>query len=91
MAISMGDGSYFRPDVEAGGFPAIAQASGMRAIAGDFNGDGRSDIALSAGAGGSGIPVAWFRNGIFAFTNQFVPNFPGWSRSGHAKSSADPW
>src|SRR5262249_1187814 len=58
--------------------------------AGDFDGDGRSDIAYTAGftpdyLPWSSIPVAFSRgDGNWTGTNQYVPIFPGASVTGDA-------
>lgn len=61
-------------------FAGWARASGVRAVAGDFNGDGRADVALVGGSNWTTIPVA-FGNGVgsFSVTNTAVANFPGWA------------
>jgi serralysin len=52
-------------------------------VVGDFNGDGRTDIALTTITGSwSSIPVAFSNgNGTFAITNAPVANFPQWAAS----------
>ena len=42
-------------------FANWAQAPGAVAVAGDFNGDGRGDVALVGPGGWSTVPVAFFK------------------------------
>jgi hypothetical protein len=70
------------------GFAALARTSGARPVAGDFDGDGRTDIALTAGSGWTGIPVA-MSGGYGAVTNIDIADFPTWSRSGAQTVSGD--
>jgi len=61
-------------------FGGWASTPNVRAVVGDFNGDGSDDIALIGGAGWSSIPVALsLGGGIFVPINSTVPRFPGWS------------
>jgi hypothetical protein len=64
-------------------FPGYASQTDARAVAGDFNGDGFSDIALVGPANWSTIPVAFADHGFgtFTVTNLNAPNFPGWART----------
>jgi hypothetical protein len=41
-------------------FPRFASGLGVKSVVGDFDGDGRSDLALTGGAGWSSIPVLGF-------------------------------
>jgi hypothetical protein len=61
-------------------FPTWATTPGAKPIAGDFNGDGRDDIALTGPAGWGTIPIA-FANGYGTFTlaNWSAPDFAGWA------------
>ena len=57
-------------------FTAWANVAGVKPLAGDFNGDGRTDIALSSGPGWTTVPVAASNgDGTFAVTNAPAPNF----------------
>ncbi|HSY40673.1 MAG TPA: VCBS repeat-containing protein, partial [Polyangia bacterium] len=79
-------------NVGDGGFPTYASWSGVKAVAGDFNNDGKSDIALTGGSGWYTLPVAFSNgDGTFAVTNTSTQglNFPGmasmtgvWANSG---------
>jgi hypothetical protein len=62
VAFSNGDGATFTvtniSDAGMSTFNSLAMAPGVKAVAGDFNGDGIGDIALTGGAGWTSIPVA---------------------------------
>jgi len=66
VAFSNGDGSYRGSNQGEvfgdTGFADYAQASGAVPVAGDFNADGFSDIALTGGADWASMPIA-FSNG----------------------------
>ena len=71
-------------------FTAYAAAAGAVPVAGDFNGDGITDIALTAGSGWWTIPVAFSRGdteGTFVATNSDIAggddmNFPYYAYAG---------
>jgi hypothetical protein len=55
-------------------------APGARAVAGDFNGDGFTDIAVTGGANWTSIPVALNAgSGAFTVRNVWTDGFPSWS------------
>ncbi|HEY5938224.1 MAG TPA: VCBS repeat-containing protein, partial [Kofleriaceae bacterium] len=61
-----------------GSFGAWASTAGVRAVTGDYNGDGYTDIALTGGAGWGSIPVAFAAGGgTWQVTNGAVAKFPG--------------
>jgi hypothetical protein len=63
-------------------FPGWASSPGVKIVAGDFNGDGKGDIALLGGVGWKTVPVAFSNgDGTFRVTNQLVDNLPTWSQS----------
>ena len=64
-----------------GDFAGWAATSGVRVITGDFNGNGRTDIALVRQDGGWGsIPIAFSNgDGNFTITNGGVDDFAGWA------------
>lgn len=85
IAFSAGNGSFFVVAHAVPNIPVWGQQTGARAIAGDFDGDGDGDIALS-GAPWASIPVAFSnRDGTFYVTNYFVDSFPGWASTGGAQ------
>lgn len=70
VALSNGDGSFNVVNQGAGDFPSLAAVPGVAKIAGDFNHDGLTDIALARGQGWGSIPVALSDgNGGFTFVN----------------------
>jgi CubicO group peptidase (beta-lactamase class C family) len=72
IAFANGDGSYHGTNlgVTNFNFPAAAATSGVKAVPGDFDGDGYGDIALTGVVGWSTIPVAFSKgNGTFRGTN----------------------
>ncbi len=90
VAFSNGDGSFNVTNKPVTGqqvtqFAAWAAESGVRVLTGDFNGDGRTDIALTGVPGWASIPVAFSNgDGSFAVTNasvtdQPVPSFAAWA------------
>jgi len=81
VALSYGDGTFLVLNLPLASFPALASASGARPVTGDFDGDGRSDVALVGGHGPGGdpwtsIPVAFsFGDGSFRSANLEVGDF----------------
>jgi M6 family metalloprotease-like protein len=89
VAFSNGDGSFRVTNNVQADFASWAALPQAELLAGDFNGDGRGDLALTGGLypDGSGnwlpwesIPVALSNgDGTFTVTNAAVPDFPHWS------------
>jgi hypothetical protein len=78
VARSNGDGSfqYFNANIGAD-FPSWSASPGAKMLIGDFNGDGRSDIAIQGPSGWHSIPVAFGKvDGSFNIVNSGVANFP---------------
>ena len=70
--VSNGNGTFRGTNygLTSGDLGFTADAVGTRAVAGDFNGDGLADVALTGGADGNTIPVAFSDgNGTFRGTN----------------------
>jgi hypothetical protein len=81
VAFSDGEGTFTVTNFTHPTFAAFAAQSGVRAVAGDFAGDGTTGIALTGGSGWTTIPVAFSnRDGTFNVTNRPVPLFPGWAK-----------
>ena len=82
VALSNGDGGFTVVNQGAGTFPFWSSGQNVRAIAGDFNADGNTDIALTGASGWTTIPVAFSNgNGTFNITDQSVAGFPALSAS----------
>ncbi len=83
IAFSNGDGSWSITNGAAPNFiPAWAHQPGVRVIAGDFNGNGLTDVALVRQTPGWGtIPIAFANgDGTWNITNGAAPNFiPDWA------------
>lgn len=89
VAISNGNGSFRVTNSIFADFPTWAQVSGAKPVAGDFDGDGRSDIALVGGAGWTSVPVAFSNgDGSFRVTNSIFADFPTWAQVSGAKPVA---
>jgi hypothetical protein len=58
VAFSKGDGSFNITNMSVSDFPSWAAQANVTAVPGDFDGDGRNDIALTGGAGWTTVPVA---------------------------------
>jgi hypothetical protein len=87
VAFSNGDGTFDVTNFTVTNFPTWAAQA--KAVAGDFNGDGLGDIALTGGPGWWTIPVAFSNgNGTFNVTNSGVANFPSWATTPGAKPVA---
>jgi hypothetical protein len=89
VAFSNGNGSFRVTNYQVTNFPEDA-AVGALAVAGDFDGDGRGDIALTGGRGWNTIPIAFSNgDGTFRVTNTFAPSFPEWAAAGAQALAAD--
>src|SRR5690606_29504678 len=87
LALSNGNGTFTIKNSSLGNFPSWAAGPGVKAIPGDFNGDGRGDIALVGGAGWSTIPMALSNgDGTFMVTNSSVNLFPAWATTAGARA-----
>jgi VCBS repeat protein len=65
----------------------LAATANAVPVSGDFDGDGRDDIALTGGAGWGSIPIALSRgNGKFVFVNNPIDSFAGWASTPGAKA-----
>jgi FG-GAP-like repeat len=85
VAFSSRNGTFTVSNTANSTFPSYAQ-QGAQAFAGDFNGDGVADIALTGVPGWNSIPVAFSnRAGGFSVTNTAVTDFPGWASTAGAK------
>jgi hypothetical protein len=65
----------------------LAVNPGVQVLTGDFNGDGRTDIALVGGAGSDSIPVAFSNgDGTFTIANQGTGDFARWAQEPNVKA-----
>jgi hypothetical protein len=91
VAFSAGGGNFSVTNGFVGAFGSWASTPGARAVTGDFNGDGFTDIALTGGAGWASIPVAMNAGyGNFSVKNELVKRFPIWSAEAAATVVAGP-
>lgn len=80
VALSNGDGTFTESNASSPSFAGWAAAAGAKTLTGDFNGDGRTDIALVGGSGWTTIPIAFANgDGTFTVTNATSSAFAGWS------------
>ncbi|MEZ4359538.1 MAG: VCBS repeat-containing protein [Kofleriaceae bacterium] len=86
FGMSRGDGSFTVVSKISATFTALAAGAGVQIVAGDFNRDGRADLALAGGAGWTTIPVASsMSDGTLRFTNAPVATFPALARQAGAR------
>jgi hypothetical protein len=80
VAFSNGDGSFDVRNREIGDFGIWAQDPRHARLAGDFDGDGRTDIALTGAEGWESLPVAFSNgDGTFRVRNEPIAGFAGWA------------
>ena len=89
VAYSNGDGTFEVSNLANWPMPEWAQAEGVKALAGDVDGDGRADLILTGGAGWWTIPVGFSNgDGTFRVTNHALDEFPLWAQDPYAQASA---
>jgi hypothetical protein len=83
VVFSTGDGLFTAPtNFAVASFPNWASQNGAHALAGDFNGDGAADIALTGVSGWGFIALAISQfDGHFTPLNKNVASFPSWASS----------
>jgi FG-GAP-like repeat len=80
IAFSKGDGSFQISNADVGGFASDWAFHTAERVVGDFNGDGRDDIALIGNPLWHTIPVAFSDGtGAFSITNGEVGSFAVWA------------
>lgn len=80
VAFAVGNGNWTVTNRSVGAFAGWAATSGVMPLVGDFNGDGRDDIALiRRTAGWATIPVAFGNSGSWDVTNGGVGAFADWA------------
>jgi len=92
VAMSQANGMFTITNNWVGEFGTWAATPNVKPIAGDFNRDGHTDIALVGGAGWQSIPVAFSArgggNGYFEITNLLAPDFAIWAASPNVRPRA---
>ncbi|ATB36146.1 hypothetical protein CYFUS_001560 [Cystobacter fuscus] len=79
VALSNGNGSFRVVNESIPSFQTWA-AQTRTVVTGDFNGDGRTDIAAVGADGWLALPVALSNgNGSFRVANEFIPYFQTWA------------
>jgi hypothetical protein len=85
VATSNGDGSFAFLSADAPLFPELAAMTNALPVAGDFDGDGRGDLAVT-GAGLQGVVLARsLGDGTFQVSSQSAGSFAGLASSSGAK------
>jgi hypothetical protein len=80
VALSKGDGSFNVTNRDVGNFATRAVGADVKAISGDFDGDGRSDIALTGGTELTSLPIAFSNgDGTFGITDFGISGFGFWA------------
>jgi hypothetical protein len=81
VALAAGSGAWSIRNGQVGDFAAWATEGGVRPLAGDFNGDGRHDVALlRQEPGWSTLPVAFAAgDGNWSIANGGIPDFAAWA------------
>merc|ERR1719473_1187557 len=63
-------------------FAGWADDNGVKVVAGDFNGDGKTDLALCGGHGWNTMPTAMSKSrGRFSVTNHAITHFASWAQT----------
>lgn len=91
VAFSNRNGTFRMTNVPLGTFPYLASMSGVTVLAGDFNGDRVTDLALTGRSDWASVPVALSRrDGSFTFANYAIPgNFANFASDTCKKLVAD--
>lgn len=80
VAASNGNGSFTITNDSQPTFASWAAGPGVVKLAGDFNGDGRTDILLTGAGGWTTLPLARSNgNGTFVVSNASSPSFAFWA------------
>jgi hypothetical protein len=77
VAFSTGGGQFTTTALTSTAFPALAATPGAKVLSGDFNGDGKTDLAVTGVLGWDSVPVAFSTGGgQFTTTELTTPLFP---------------
>lgn len=80
VAFSVGGGNFSIKAEFVPGFPGYTASADARVFAGDFNTDGKTDLAVTGVANWQSVPVAFsYGNGFFDVQNQRIVAFGGWA------------
>jgi hypothetical protein len=85
IALSHGDGTF---DVIAGpsaDFANVAKGAAVRPVAGDYNGDGRSDIALLGPTNTVYVALTGANAASFDESNKVSPDLTSWAQEDNTK------
>jgi FG-GAP-like repeat len=91
VAFSNGDGTFKVTNAESSDFASWASEPGVTVTTGDFNKDGRTDVALTPGPKSewTGLPVALSNgDGTFEVRNEKLTDFAGRAREPGARVTA---
>jgi FG-GAP-like repeat len=89
VAFAKADGTFNPLALHSDDFPALTRISGAQPVSGDFDGDGKADIALVSGAGWNFVAVGFSRGeGTFRGSWPFTSYYPDWSRTAGAKPAS---
>src|SRR5262245_29685116 len=78
-------GSFAVTSIPIANFAGWAATTNAKLPVGDFNGDGKTDVAITGASGWNNLPVAFSNgDGTFNVTNAAVANFPGWAATTNA-------
>ena len=80
VAFSNANGTFTVTNYAISNFASWAATPGVHVVTGDFNGDGRTDLAAYGGSGWTTSPVAFSNaDGTFYVTNYAISNFASWA------------